>query len=130
MKEPKCTCEEMVKQRALCPVCDKEKYDRIANLAHTMNDKHPTPADGQFEKELDFLEDKIEDAITADPGNRALLSAMGSVSVLKLLAASRDKENEALKERIKELESSNIVFSQTIAIEPVTDTEGANRPGC
>lgn len=26
--EPKCTCRDDMKQRPLCPVCDKEKYDK------------------------------------------------------------------------------------------------------
>lgn len=40
------------------------------------------------------------------------------------------KENDEFKARINELESSNIVFGQTVAIEPVTDTEGQKGQSC
>lgn len=42
IKEPQCTCTEFQKQRALCPVCDKEEFEKwrstdLAELRKTLN---------------------------------------------------------------------------------------------
>lgn len=178
------------KDKHYCPKCFKYHADiddkiivDLSRKKDTMNDKHPTPTEGEYSADdwangkypdLSGLNDDdkkifiittgmeaakllmmsfytmglgnfIEEMVINPANNDKFIMSFRKVGtemnseVMALQAelhhksqeiASRNSEVEELKARINELESSNIVFGQTVAIEPVTDTEGQKGGGC
>jgi len=57
-EKPECTCREDSKQRALCPVCDKEEYESVTNAFNEL--KKVTVIKPVFSKhELRFIQNKL-----------------------------------------------------------------------
>lgn len=81
-KETECTCKEDSKQRALCPVCDKERFDRMKSLdAGELKKIHPAMLEGTFQQAIEFFNEAFRKRVMPTDSKTCALSPDKSVTI-------------------------------------------------